>query len=186
MGATAAMQYAGMEPDRTWALICVDGLGPPDMADASTVPDRFAAWIADLERARERNPRTMTLEEAKARLRERFPRFSSNVARLMAEHGTRARSGMRVWKFDPLHQTRSPVPFQRTFAMEIWRRVACPVLYVEGAESLLRLPPDELDTRLAALHAERVAIPGAGHHPHLEQPAATTEALAAFLERAAE
>ena len=184
MGATAAMQYAGAEPERTWALVCVDGLGPPDMGDPAAVPERFAAWIADLERSRERDPRTMTLEEAKARLRERFPRFSTNVARLMAEHGTRARSGMRVWKFDPLHQTRAPIPFQRAFAMELWRRVRCPALYVEGEESPLRLPPEEMDARLAVLHAERVAIPGSGHHPHLEQPEHTTEVLAAFLQRA--
>jgi pimeloyl-ACP methyl ester carboxylesterase len=183
MGATAAMQYAGTEPDRTWALVCVDALGPPDMADPATVPARFAAWIEDLERWRERDLRTMTLEEAKARLRERFPRFSPNVARLMAEHGTRARSGMRIWKFDPLHQTRAPMPFQRAFAMEIWRRVACPALYVEGAESPLRLPPDEIEARLAALRAERVTIAGSGHHPHLEQPDATTDALADFLRR---
>lgn len=183
MGATAAMQYAGTEPDRVWGLVCVDGLGPPDSSDPAGVPDRFAAWLADLERAGERNPRVMTLDEAKARLRTRFPRFSANVARLMAEHGTRARSGMRVWKFDPLHQTRAPMPFQRAFAVRFWTRVACPALYVEGAESALRLDPADRDERIAHLRAQHVSIPGSGHHPHLEQPERLVEVLRDFLDR---
>lgn len=185
MGATAAMQYAGTEPDRVWALALVDGLGPPDSGDPAGVPERFAHWLADLERAAERNPRLMTLEEAKSRLRERFPRFSPNVARLLAEHGTRARSGLRVWKFDPLHQTRAPMPFQRRFAVEFWRRIRCPVLYVEGAESPLRLDPADREERLSILGAARVAIPACGHHPHLEQPDRLVEALREFLDRAA-
>jgi len=182
MGATVAMQYAGTEPERVWGLVCVDGLGPPDGSDATGVPDRFAQWIADLERTGERNPRLMTLEEAKGRLRERFPRFTPNVARLLAEHGTRARSGLRVWKFDPLHQTRAPMPFQRTFAARFWERVRCPALYLEGAESPLRLDPADRDDRLALLRAQRMAIPGSGHHPHLEQPERLVEALRSFLD----
>jgi len=185
MGATAAMQYAGSEPERVWALVCVDGLGPPDGGDPASVPGRFAQWIADLVQVAERNPRLMTLEEAKSRLRERFPRFSANVARLLAEHGTRARSGLRVWKFDPLHQTRAPMPFQRAFAVRFWERVRCPVLYVEGEESPLRLDPADREERLALLRAEVTTIPACGHHPHLEHPERLAAALGAFLDRVA-
>lgn len=182
MGATAAMQYAGVEPERVTALALIDALGPPDMAGGD-VPGRYAGWIADLERVGERDPKLMTLEDAKARLRERFPRFSPNVARLMAEHGTRARSGMRAWKFDPLHQTHAPQPFSREQALMFWSRIACPVLYVEGGLSQLRLEPADREERLTVLGAERVAIPGSGHHPHLEEPDALLAVLVPFLAR---
>ena len=64
----------------------------------------------------------------------------------------------------------------------MYRRIRCPVLFLEGAESALRLDPAEIDARLDALRALRSAVPGAGHHPHLERPEATAEALVAFLQ----
>lgn len=181
MGSTAAMLYAGTEPERVTALALIDGLGPPDASAPDPVPVRYQTWIEQLEKNAERDPKPMTLEDAKSRLRDRFPRFSPNVARLMAEHGTRARSGFRVWKFDPLHQTTAPVPFVRAQALAFCRRVTCPTLYVEGAESLLRLEPDDIAERLKTLRAERVVVPGSGHHPHLEQPEALVDILSTFL-----
>jgi pimeloyl-ACP methyl ester carboxylesterase len=181
MGATAAMHYAGVEPDRVAALVLVDGLGPPDMEGLAT-PERTAVWLQDLERLSGRDRRPLaSLEEATARLVERFPRFSPAIARHMAVHGTRPVEGGVQWKFDPLHQTTSPVPFSRTRALAAWRRVACPALYVEGAESALRLDPADAAERLAALRACRVAIPDAGHHPHLERPDAFARVVLDFL-----
>ncbi len=185
MGASAAIQYAGTEPDRVTALACIDALGPPD-SDPDEAPACFAGWLADLERIATRSAGTLSPDEATARLAERFPRFGLAVARHMATHGTRAApGGGRVWKFDPLHQTRSPQPYYVAQARAFWRRVACPVLYVEGAESPLRLDAEEIATRLRTLRAERVTIAGAGHHPHLERPQALVEVLRPFLRRAA-
>jgi pimeloyl-ACP methyl ester carboxylesterase len=119
----------------------------------------------------------------------RRPRNSANAfhasrRRSRSEWGTRPDGDRRVWKFDPLHQTRSPQPASVAQARAFWRRVRCPVLYVERAESTLRLTGDDVAERLAALRAERTVIAGAGHHPHLEQPAALADVLIAFLERA--
>ncbi len=183
MGGGAAVGYAGTEPGRVWALVSVEGLGLPD-ADPESAPDLYAAWLRDLKRAAARPPRRLTLAEATRRLRERFPRFSPEVARHMAEWGTREGEGARVWKFDPLHQTQSPQPYYVAQARAFWRRVTCPVLYVEGSETPLRLPTAVLDERLGILRARRVAIPGAGHHPHLEQPEAFGRAVIAFLDEA--
>jgi pimeloyl-ACP methyl ester carboxylesterase len=180
MGASAAMIYAGTEPDRVTALTLVDALGPGD-SSPDDAPDRFAGWLADMTRLDGRERPVLSLADAAARLRERFPRFSADVAQLMAEHGTRAVAGGRVWKFDPLHQTRTPQPYYVAQARAFWRRIACPVAYLEGAESPLRLDPGETAERLAVLRARRVTIAGAGHHPHLEQPAATAETLIDFL-----
>lgn len=180
MGATSAMSYAGLEPARVPALVLVDALGPPDMEDQA-VPQRFESWIRDLERLEERDRRTFSLDEAAARLAERFPRFTPAVARHMAEHGSRPAAGGREWKFDPLHQTTGPVPFSRARARLFWSRVACPVLYIEGADSPLRLQPDDKADRLALLRARRITMDGVAHHPHLEQPEPFTRHVLDFL-----
>lgn len=180
MGASAALVYAGTESERVSALACVDALGPPDVGP-DAAPVRFAAWLADLERVAGRDQAGVTLEEATARLRERFPRWPKAVTRHMAEHGTRPDGDRRAWKFDPLHQTASPQPYYIAQARAFWRRITCPVLYLEGEESRLRLDPADTAARLAVLRARRVAIPASGHHPHLERPEEFAAALIAFL-----
>jgi pimeloyl-ACP methyl ester carboxylesterase len=183
MGASAALVYAGTEPERVTALACVDALGPPD-TPPDAAPARFAAWLADLERVADRARPDITLEEATARLRERFPGWSDDVARHMAEHATRPDAGRRTWKFDPLHQTISPQPYYVAQARAFWRRITCPVLYVEGEASELRLDPAETAERLALLRAHRVVVPAAGHHPHLERPGELATVLIPFLRAA--
>ena len=180
MGATAAMSYTGLEPERVPALVLVDGLGPPDF-ESDPAPQRYEAWIRGLARRGERRHRTLTLEQATARLHERAYQFSLEVARHMAEHGTRISDGGRQWKFDPLHQTTSPVPFSRARAASFWRRVTAPVLYLEGGESPLRLDRADRDERLAILRARRMTIAGSGHHPHLQQPETFAEVVLEFL-----
>jgi pimeloyl-ACP methyl ester carboxylesterase len=180
MGGGAAVLYAGTEPARVRALVSIEGLGVPD-TDVSTVPERVVGWLHDLGRIEQRRRGTITVDAAVLRLRERFPRFSAAVARHLVEFGTRSADGGRMWKFDPLHQTRAPQPTYVAQAREFWKRVSCPVLYVEGAESLLRLPPADVDERVTSLHARRVTIPGSGHHPHLEQPDSLVRVLIEFF-----
>jgi len=182
MGGGAAVLYAGTEPERVRALISVEGIGIPD-SDPDTAPGCFAAWIDDLERAGRRRRVPLSLDAAAQRLRDRFPRFSEDVARHMALHGTRETAAGRVWKFDLRHQTRSPQPAYVAQARAFWRRVSCPVLYVDGADSDLRLPVADLEDRLATLRAERASIAAAGHHPHLEHPQETARVIGDFLSR---
>jgi pimeloyl-ACP methyl ester carboxylesterase len=180
MGGGAALLYAGTEPERVRALVSIEGLGVPD-TDPNVVPVRVVGWLRDLERVEQRTRTAVAFEVAIARLRQRFPRFSDKVARHLVEFGTSAVEGGRLWKFDPLHQTQAPLPTSVAQARAFWRRVSCPVLYVEGADSYLRLPPADVDERLAALRARRVTLAGSGHHPHLEQPEALAQALVGFL-----
>jgi len=55
------------------------------------------------------------------------------------------------------------------------------VLYVEGADSPLRLQPDDKADRLVLLRARRVTMDGVAHHPHLEQPEPFTRHVLDFL-----
>lgn len=182
MGGGAAVLYAGTEPERVSALVSIEGLGVPD-TDPCTVPERVVGWLRDLERVSHRERLPMSLDEAVTRLRERSSRLSDAAVRHLVEFGTRAVDGGRMWKFDPLHQTRAPQPTYVAQARAFWQRVVCPVLYVEGSESRLRLAPEDLAERLDALHARRVTIPDCGHHPHLEQPDVLARVLTDFLAR---
>jgi pimeloyl-ACP methyl ester carboxylesterase len=211
MGAGGAVLYAGTAPATVTALACIDALGPPDMR-AEDVPRRYESWFADLDKTTTRERSTLTLAEATARIRERFPRFSDAVASHLALHGTREaerpsehgaagaartganrgyagayphqrENGARAWKFDPLHQTTAPTPYYVAQARPFWRRITCPVLYVAGSDSPYRLTPEDEADRLAALRAEHVVLPGVAHHPHLEAPERLTEILITFLRR---
>jgi pimeloyl-ACP methyl ester carboxylesterase len=180
MGGNAAVLYAGTMPERVRALVSIEGLGPPDSNPAVT-PERYATWIADVERTAARVRPAFSAADGLARMRERYPRMSETALALLYDHGTRAEGEGRVWKFDPLHQSRSPQPYYAAQGRAFWQRVTCPVLYVEGDESWVRLP--DLDERLDILRAERATIRGSAHHPQLEQPEALVEVLLEFLGR---
>ena len=182
MGGGAAVLYAGTEPERVSALVSVEGLGLPDI-DPHAVLDRVVGWLYDLERVAARPQASVSPDVAVARMRERFPHFSEAVARHLVTHGLYRVGDEWRWKFDPLHQTRSPLPMPVACVRAFWPRVACPVLYVEGADSVLRLSEADIEERLTALRAERITIAAAGHHPHLEQPEAFAEAVTTFLAR---
>ncbi|HVM97161.1 MAG TPA: alpha/beta hydrolase [Candidatus Acidoferrales bacterium] len=182
MGGGAAILYAGARPQRVRSLVSVEGLGMPDF-DATSILDRVTGWLDDLQRVARREPQVVDLEAAVTRYRQRFPRFSAAAARHIVEHNTRVVDGRRFWKFDPLHQTRAPLPTPVAYARAFWARVACPALYIDGSESFLRLPKADLEERLAALRAERVTLADTAHHPHIEQPEVLAERLREFLSR---
>lgn len=180
MGGGAAVLYAGTEPERATALVSIEGLGVTD-SDPAIAPDRYASWIGDLSRVADRRRSPLSLDAATALLRERFPRFSPSAARHMALFGSREVEGGREWKFDPLHQSGAPQPYYVAQARAFWRRVSCPVLYVEGGDSAFHLPPEELRERLELLAARRQTIAGVAHHPHLEHPEELVRVLLRFL-----
>ena len=180
MGATAAMSYAGLEPERVPALVLVDGLGPPDL-ESEPAPHRYEAWIRDLARRGERRHRTLTLEQATARLHERC---LSLLARRGPPHG-RAR--------DPGLERRAPVEVrsapQDHVTGAVLARAGGNLLapgdlaraLSRGRWSPLRLDPADRDERLAILRARRTTIAGSGHHPHLQQPETFAEVVLEFL-----
>lgn len=180
MGGTAALIFAGTAPEAVSAVASIEGLGPPGMSP-DTAPERYAQWLRDLARIDMNHGRALTLDEATERVRARFPNFSDEIARHIAAYGTRDHNGKRFWKFDPLHQTTSPQPFYVAQAQAFWRRIICPVLFVDGADSTVYLPSAEVAEHLALLRARRATIDGAGHHPHLERPADLADALIRFL-----
>ena len=184
MGGSVASYFAGVFPERVHRLVLLEGLGPPE--NDAAVPQRVRAWLDSWRRVRGREAKSHAgLDEAAARLRAHDPLLGEELARELAQHGTRpAPGGGLRFKHDPLHLTLGPMPFRVDYAAEFWSRVTCPVLWVEGEKSVFRYAGDEADRRLRLLQgAERAVLAGAGHMMQRHQPAALAELLVAFLTR---
>jgi pimeloyl-ACP methyl ester carboxylesterase len=182
MGGSVAGYFAGAFPERLHKVALLEGMGPPE--GDGDVAARVAGWVASWKRARARAPRGYaSLADAAARLRAVDPRLDEPQSRFLAEHGTRlADDGTVVFKHDPLHVTTGPWPFRVDTAVTFWRRITCPVLLVEGADTEYRYSPEETVRRESALHAfTKVVLQGAGHMMHRHQPAALAAALVDFL-----
>ena len=181
MGASIAALFAGVYPDRTRAVVAMEGMRLPERLDED-LPRRAADWIREVRRARERGPRALPdLAACAARIRQFDPLCSDPMARFLAEKGTRPVEGGRAFKHDPVHVTRGPYPFRLEQWMQYWRAIACPVLLVEAERTELPPPPD-FDRRMACLRDARLqVVPRAGHMMIRHEPAAVVEAILAFL-----
>lgn len=177
MGGGVASYWAGARPQRPAGLAILEGLGPPDQSDVD-VPARTAHWIDGWRNARANVRPMATLDDAAARLRKHDPLLAESLSRTLAAAGTRVTDTGVTWKHDPLHLTTGPYPFRRDHAAQFRRKIACPVLVVDGAQSRLNLPEAERAARRADIpNCRHVTLDGAGHMMQRHQP----EALAALL-----
>lgn len=181
MGGSVAGYYAGARPERVRRLALLEGQGPPEQSDA--LPQRTARWFDAWRAARAGTPKVMaSIDEAAARLCKHDPLLAPERARELAGHGTHAVAGGVTWKHDPLHATVGPYPYRVDVAASFWKRVTCPVLVVDGAESRLRLPDAELARRRGFFSDVRHhVLPGAGHMMQRHQPDALAALLLDFL-----
>jgi pimeloyl-ACP methyl ester carboxylesterase len=178
MGGTVASLYAGTFPERVALLALLEGLGPPETSD-SLAPDRTRSWIEQVRKTRSRRERAMSMEEAMRRLAAIHPKVPDWTIRRRAEQLTRADDafeGARVWKFDPLHRTTSPVAFGASRWKAHAARITAPTLVVSGGA--LGFHPEDEGERIAAIPKVRVkTLEGAGHMMHWTQPEALSAAL---------
>jgi pimeloyl-ACP methyl ester carboxylesterase len=177
MGGGVAAYWAGARPERVAGVALLEGLGPPDLSEVD-VAARAGQWIDGWRNARRAFKPMASLEGAAQRLRKHDPLLAEPLALRLAEHGTKPHGAGLVWKHDPLHLTQGPYPFRRDVAAQFWRRITCPVLVVDGADSQLNLPLAERAARRAELRGSRhVVVPGAGHMMMRHQPAAIAALL---------
>lgn len=180
MGGSVATLYAGCFPERVTKLVVIEGMGPPD-SDHAHSADRMRRWIDEVRAVRARDPKSMaSREEALRRLAGNHPRVDRAVIETRLDALARPLEGGRLaWKADPLHATRTPVPYFSESFKSFARRITCPVLFVSGGP-LGWHPPDE-DDRLAAYpHLERIEIPDAGHMMHWSRPDDLSRAIVQF------
>lgn len=182
MGGSVCSYYAGSRPERLEALALLEGLGPPDQS-AADGPTRTAMWIDAWRSARTKPPKVMaTLDDAVARLRKHDDLLSPELARELAERGTKKVDGGVAWKHDPLHATFGPYPYRLDTAMKYWAKITCPTLIVDGAESKLNLSIDERAKRRACFVDHRYEnVAGAGHAIQRHQPAVLADLLLSLV-----
>jgi len=182
MGGSIASYYAGSFPDRVHKLALLEGTGPPEMPDPG--PAVVKHWLAGWQRVRERGQNSYaSVAEAADRLRKSDPRLSEELVTMIAEKGTApGPDGRLQFKHDPLHLTRGPYPFKVAYAEGFWRAIRCPVLLVEGGDSVFRHGAEEKARRHACFADHRFeVIEGAAHMMQRHQPRALAELLASFL-----
>jgi pimeloyl-ACP methyl ester carboxylesterase len=182
MGGSVAGYYTGTYPDRIERLALLEGTGPPEQA--STGPARVAQWLATWQRARHATQSTYAdVAEAAARLRKNDPLLDEELALVLADKGTRVTAdGRRQFKHDPVHLTRGPYAYSVGAAEEFWRAITCPVLLVEGSESVFRHAREETERRHACFANRRTAVlDGAAHMMQRHQPDALAALLLEFL-----
>lgn len=182
MGGSIASYYAGAYPDEVERLALLEGTGPPERSESA--PERVRAWIDMWARARARGQRSYAgVAEAAARLRAMDPLLAEELALELAERGTvAAADGRRQFKHDPVHVTLGPYPFRVDVAQAFWRAITCPVLLVEGDQSILRHAGDERARRHGSFaNAREALLPGAAHMMQRHQPERLAALLADFL-----
>jgi pimeloyl-ACP methyl ester carboxylesterase len=179
MGGTASVLYAATHHSHVQTLSLIEGLGPPAQP-AGAAFERVTAFLKGVDRIRGQEPRPMpSAEAALARLRGQHPDLPDALGRLLIDKGTVETEGGLVWRFDPLHRTTSPTPFNLAFFATFLRSVFCPTLVVAG-EKGFRLG-DEAE-RVALIPRVRTHdIAGVGHMIHWFRPDALADCLTQFF-----
>jgi pimeloyl-ACP methyl ester carboxylesterase len=163
------MAFAAWHPERVEALVIVD-------SRPAIPPERLEFMHA---RGR-RLPRVHTSEDSAVASFRLLPRETLADPALLAHiarAGLARRNGGWGWRFDPAtHGARQPVD-----AWPLLNRITAPTLVARAA--LSPVLPAEMAERLQASirRASLVTIPEAYHHLTLDNPAAFTAALSAFL-----
>lgn len=184
LGGLVAGYTAGTFPAALDRVVLVEGLGVPDH-EFREAPPRYEAYVRTVREWRDKPPKPMAdLDEVARRLATTCPRIDPALLAEIAPHAVRPApsGGGWLWKFDPLHRARGPIPFYLGHYAAFLARITCPALLVEGAESAMSFGPEETLRRSRLVPgARRVVLPGAGHMVHVEAPAALAAAIAAFL-----
>jgi pimeloyl-ACP methyl ester carboxylesterase len=163
--------------------VLIEGIGPPGMA-FNDAPLKMSRWIGEVrERGRGHFREYSSVEAGADQLRQTNPRLKEEFAVELARTGMkRNANGKWVWKFDPLHRTGAPQPFYTAQALEFFRRIECPVLIVDGAESRQTRRSDK-QQRYAAIRDHRIlTVARAGHMVHQDNPAQLAEVVASFFD----
>jgi len=183
MGGNVSAMYAGIRPERVARLINLEGLGLAGPR-AEKAPERYARWLAELAGEKLGFRDYDSFEALAERLRANNSRLTGEKASFLARHWGRAKPDGRVeLASDPAHKLVNPILYRIEEVQACWRKVAAPVLWVEGAESklpeMMKISSADLAERKACFQrlTERI-IPDAGHMIHHDQP----ERLAAVIE----
>ena len=186
MGANVAQMYAGARPQRLAWLVNVEGFGLA-RTDPHEAPARYTRWLDEL-RQPPREGRYRSVAQLAGYLRSKNPRLPPDRAEFVAGAWTRpapTASGPADVEllFDPRHRLVNPILYRREEAEACWRRTAAPVLLVRGNAEVSRSYNARTaaeDMRAHVPNLEIVAVAGAGHMVHHEEPEALARHVVEF------
>ena len=183
MGGNVALMYAGIRPERIRRLVSLEGFGLARTA-ADQAPQRYREWLDELVDGTA-FARYDSFAQFEKVLTRRNPRTSADRIAFIARSWAQQRDGIVELRADPRHKRTNPVLYQREQAEACWRQIAAPVLYVAGDESDMarrmdgEISPDRLQSIFRDVRT--VAVAGAGHMMHHEQPEAVAELIETFF-----
>jgi len=184
LGGNVAAMYAGVRPERVSKFVNLEGFGlratRPEEA-----PERYARWSDELRDPPQLRPYASFAELAE-RLRKGNPRLSAQRADFLARHWGHEKDGKVLLRADPAHKIVNATLYRYEEALACWKKVAAPVLWVDGKLSdtpkRLGLDTGQHAVRRAAFRDLRfVEIDGAGHMLHHDQPEALARVVEDFL-----
>ena len=187
MGGNVVMTYAGVRPECVRKLVNLEGFGMPRTQPAQA-PKRYSNWLDELKHPME----LLTYDSVDAvarRLRKTNPLLPADRAAWLAGHWSQQGEDGR-WEIlgDPAHKRSNPVLYQVDEALECWKLIKAPLLWVEGDQTDTsrwwgtRYTKEEFHTRLSVVQqVEKRVLSPAGHMLHHDQPAALAKHLEAFL-----
>jgi pimeloyl-ACP methyl ester carboxylesterase len=180
MGGSIAALYTGACGDRVERLVLIEGLGTLGTAPEVGI-DRMQTWLRQIKEL-DRTPRAIeSMAEAIARLARNHPRVPTEILATRAPRLTLTDAeGRLVWAYDPMHRTRSPVPFQPEVFKAFLRRIPCPTLIVSGGPTGWHIP-DEAERVACLQRASFLEFPDAGHMLHWVVPAELARGLCDFF-----
>ncbi len=192
MGGNVAMLYAGLRPARIRRLVNLEGFGMPRTQPAQA-PKRFVEWLDDLQTVQELRTYP-SLDAVAARLQKTNPLLPADRAAWLAQHWSRRRSAADGtpgdWEIlgDPAHKRPTPLLYHVDEALECWKLIGAPLLWVEGDRTDIgrwwgkRYTKEEFHQRLAVVpRVEKHVLSPAGHMLHHDQPKALALRLEIFL-----
>jgi len=187
MGGNIAGLYAGVRPQRVARLILAEGFGLPPTVPAQA-PKRLVKWLDQIAQPPSLRPYG-SLEEVAQRLLANTPGLGEERATFLAPHWARETGpGRYELRADPNHKMVNPVLYRYEEAIEIWKQITAPVLWIHSGTDWVKkfLKDDEqLLDRYRSSYAQltECRIEGASHMMHHDQPDKFARAISEFLSK---
>jgi pimeloyl-ACP methyl ester carboxylesterase len=186
MGGNVVTLYAGVRSERIRRLVSLEGFGMPATTPGDA-PERYVTWLNALKKPVQLKDYA-SLADVAQRLQANNPRLDPAFALWLATHWSREEGGRRVINADAGHKRPQPILYRVEEILAFLSRIQCPMLFVEGAQTLYFLffkgdfSRAEFMERMTAVPQFQVkTLENAGHMLHHDQPEQLSASLADFL-----